>query len=121
MLELRKFFQVVKQATMLQTEIFNEKKQLFFIFKNPCSINGTLDYFLVHYAAPQGDIQMLTNIVHKSSFVHSFPSINLCRSLMLEKSPAKPKTMYVRMDGMVRHSWIISIHFFEKPDYLHMN
>ena len=36
---------------------------------------------------------MLTNIVHKSSFVHSFPSINLCRSLMLEKSPAKPKTL----------------------------
>ena len=33
MLELRKFFQVVKQSTMLQTEIFNEKKAIIFIFK----------------------------------------------------------------------------------------
>ena len=36
MLELRKFFQVVKQSTMLQTEIFNEKKSnYFYIIKKP--------------------------------------------------------------------------------------
>ena len=33
MLELRKFFQVVKHSTMLQIENFNEKKQLFFYIK----------------------------------------------------------------------------------------
>ena len=35
MLELRKFFQVVKQSTMLQTEIFNEKSNYFLYLKTP--------------------------------------------------------------------------------------
>ena len=82
-------FRLLKQLTL--NCIFMRKM----ISKKTCAKLHFKLFFSPLCGAPQGDIQMLTNIVHKSSFVHSFPSINLCRSLMLEKSPAKPKTMYV--------------------------